>query len=231
MSRQRSALLSTVGLKSVMALTGLALFLFVVVHMLGNLQIFAGQDKLNTYAESLRHLGPLLWAMRAGLLAIAVVHVATALALNARNQAARPVAYVSAKPQVTSYAARTMLMSGLVVLAFVVYHLLHFTFGAVQPAHSGLLDPKGRHDVYSMVVLGFRDAPTALAYVVAQALLCLHLSHGASSAFQSLGVTHPRLAFLKAGFGKAVAAVIFLGNVSIPLACLTGLVHLPDGVR
>ena len=103
--------------------------------------------------------------------------------------------------------------------------------GAIQHAHWALTDAKGRHDVYAMVVLGFRDAPTVLVYVIAQALLCLHLSHGASSAFQSLGVTHPRLAFLKEGFGKAVAVAIFVGNVSIPLACLAGWVPVPGGVR
>jgi len=231
MSRKPNPLLSTLGLKTAMALTGLALFGFVVAHLLGNLQVYAGPERLNAYAASLQALGPILWVLRGGLLVVLVVHVSCAVALTLRNRAARPEAYVGMKPQVTTYAARTMLMSGIVVLVYVAFHLLHFTVGAIQHAHWALTDAKGRHDVYAMVVLGFRDAPTVLVYVLAQALLCLHLSHGASSAFQSLGVTHPRLAFLKEGFGKAVAVAIFAGNVSIPLACLAGWVPVPGGVR
>jgi succinate dehydrogenase / fumarate reductase cytochrome b subunit len=120
--------------------------------------------------------------------------------------------------------------TGLVVAAFVVYHLLHLTLGATNPDHASLRTPDGLHDVYSMVVKGFSLWPVSIAYVVAQALLALHIGHGASSAFQTLGTTHPRLAFLKSGFGPAVAILIFLGNVSIPLSVLAGLVRLPAGV-
>jgi succinate dehydrogenase / fumarate reductase cytochrome b subunit len=227
MPRFKSPLSTSIGSKTVMAITGLLLFGFVVAHMVGNLQVFAGPEKLNAYAKMLKDLGPLLWAMRLGLLGIFLTHVATAFVIHRANTAARPVAYVSAKPQVTTYAARTMFWSGLLVLAFVVYHLAHFTFGWLAPAQFDLRDAAGRHDVYAMVVLGFRVPAIAVSYVVAQAVLAMHLSHGLSSAFQTLGVTHPRLAFLKAGFGKAVAAVIFLGNVSMPLAALFGGLHLP----
>jgi succinate dehydrogenase / fumarate reductase cytochrome b subunit len=207
-----------------MALTGLALLGFVIAHMLGNLQVFAGRDKLNAYAKTLQDLGPLLWVMRGGLLALFVVHVGCAVRVALWNQAARPTPYASVVPQVSSYAGRTMLMSGLIVAAFVVYHLLHFTLGVTNPAHAALVDDKGRHDVYGMVVAGFQQWPIAIAYVVAQLLLFFHLSHGASSAFQTLGVSHPRLAFLKGRFGTVLAAVIFLGNCSIPLSIATGLV-------
>jgi succinate dehydrogenase / fumarate reductase cytochrome b subunit len=223
-----------------MALTGLGLVGFVIAHMLGNLQVFMGREKLNHYAQSLQDLGAVLWAMRIGLLTLFVVHVATAFKLAQANKAARPVAYVSAKPQVTSYAARTMLMSGLIILAFVAYHLAHFTFGWTNPEHFKLHETIApifdvpsmggsraevvRHDVYGMVVAGFQIPLVAGLYVVAQALLCLHISHGASSAFQTLGVTHPAFAWLKTCFGKALAVVIFVGNCSIPLAVLAGWV-------
>ncbi|MFM8979709.1 MAG: succinate dehydrogenase cytochrome b subunit [Planctomycetia bacterium] len=224
---------TTIGAKTLMALTGLALLGFVLVHMLGNLQIFLGRDALNGYAAQLQSLGGLLWVARGGLLAVLVVHVAMAIRLTRANRMARPVAYVSAQPQVTCYAARTMLMSGLIVLAFAAYHLLHFTLGVTHPQHHALttvLGGKTVHDVYSMVVLGFREVPVALGYLVAQALLALHLSHGASSLFQSLGVTHPTLKALQSRAGPALALLIFAGNASIVLACWLGWVKLPEGI-
>jgi succinate dehydrogenase / fumarate reductase cytochrome b subunit len=231
MSQPSHPLLSTVGTKSLMAVTGLALVLFVLGHMLGNLQIYLGPDALNAYAHKLQGLGPLLWVVRAGLLSILVVHVACALRVWSLDRAARPVPYKSARPQVTGVCARSMVLTGLVIAAFVVYHLMHFTLGATNPDHFALKTADGHRDVYAMVVSGFSLWPVSLAYLVAQACLALHLAHGASSAFQSLGVTHPRLAFLKGGFGKAVAALVFLGNASIPLSVLAGIVHLPAGAR
>lgn len=224
MSRKRPPLLSTIGTKTTMAVTGLLLLGFVLVHMLGNLQVYAGREKLNAYAKLLQDAGGVLWVARGGLLAVFVLHVVSAFRVAAMNKAARPVPYVSAVPQVTSTAARTMLLSGLVVAAFVVYHVLHFTLGVVDAGNHGHLDAKGRHDVYGMVVAGFRQWPIALSYVVAQVLLFFHLAHGVSSAFQTLGVTHPRLAFLKGRFGTVVAGVVLVGNVSIPLTILLGLV-------
>jgi succinate dehydrogenase / fumarate reductase cytochrome b subunit len=187
----------------------------------------------------------LLWAARLGLLAIFVIHVVTAIRIANENKAARPVPYATLQPQVTSYAARTMVMSGLIVAAFVAYHLAHFTFGWTNADHFKLqesvmavgsvgdarLGAQGapfhsymRHDVYGMVVAGFNVTWISALYVVAQALLCLHISHGASSALQTLGVTHPALKCLKDKLGPAVAVVIFLGNTSIPAAILLGLV-------
>jgi succinate dehydrogenase / fumarate reductase, cytochrome b subunit len=221
---------STVGAKMVMALTGVGLIGFVVAHMAGNLQVFLGPDALNGYAQGLKDLGALLWVARAGLAALFVAHVVTALRLTLANRAARPVRYLSAEAQVTSYAARTMPMTGLIVLAFVVYHLLHFTLGVTHPDHFALRDAQGRHDVYAMVVLGFREVPVAIAYLVAQALLAMHLTHGASSLFQSLGVTHPALAGVKRMAGPALGLLIFAGNAAIVLGCLLGWVELPAGV-
>ena len=236
---------SSIGAKWLMALTGLALLLFVIAHMLGNLQVFAGRDKLNAYAEGLQHLGPLLWVARIGLLTIFVIHVVTAVRIANANKAARPVPYATLQPQVTSYAARTMLMSGLIVLAFVAYHLAHFTFGWTNPAHfkmqeavmavGSVADARQgaqgapfheymRHDVYEMVVRGFQVWWISALYFVAQALLCIHISHGASSAMQTLGVTHPALKCLKDKLGPAIAGLIFLGNTSIPVAIYLELV-------
>lgn len=223
------ALRASVGAKAVMAVTGLLLLLFVLAHMLGNLQVFLGPDALNGYAQKLQSLGGLLWVARIGLATILVLHVATAARLTRLNRQARPVGYAALSPQVTSYAARTMVLSGFVILAFVAFHLLHFTLGVTHPEHFGHLDAQGRHDVYRMVVLGFQQAPVALLYVAAQALLALHLSHGASSLFQSLGVTHPALRCVKQRAGPALALLIFVGNVSMPLACLLGWVTLPGG--
>lgn len=223
------ALRASVGAKAVMAVTGLLLLLFVLAHMLGNLQVFLGPDALNGYAQKLQSLGGLLWVARIGLATILVLHVATAARLTRLNRQARPVGYAALSPQVTSYAARTMVLSGFVILAFVAFHLLHFTLGVTHPEHFGHHDAQGRHDVYRMVVLGFQQAPVALLYVAAQALLALHISHGASSLFQSLGVTHPALRCVKERAGPALALLIFVGNVSMPLACLLGWVTLPGG--
>ncbi len=232
MSRFTNALTSSVGKKQLMALSGLALVGFVIAHMLGNLQVFAGQDQLNTYAKKLQDLGPLLWLMRLGLLTIFVVHVWTGIVVATQNSAARGGSrYVKYEPQVTSLAARTMIWTGLVVLAFIVYHLLHFTFGAVQGENHGHLDAAGRHDVYRMVVQGFLSWPVTISYVVAQAILAMHLWHGTSSAFQTLGVTHPRLLWLKRCLGPWVAVIVFVGNTAIPVAILAGVVALPPGVR
>ena len=203
MNRFRKTFTSSVGTKWVMALTGFGLLGFVCAHLAGNLLVFKGPDAINAYAKGLKDLGPGLWVLRLGLLGMFAVHVASAARLVALNNRARPVAYANTAPQETTYAARTMWMSGLIVLAFVLFHLAHLTLGLTHADHYALHDAEGRHDVYSMVVLGFQQWPVVAAYVVAQLLLGLHISHGASSAFHTLGVTHPSLAFLKSGFGRS----------------------------
>jgi succinate dehydrogenase / fumarate reductase cytochrome b subunit len=228
---------ASIGKKWLMAISGFGLLGFVIAHMLGNLQVFLGRQKLNDYAESIQHMGLLLWIARAGLLVLLVIHVATAFKLSSENRAARPVGYLGMKPQVTTYAARTMWMTGLIVLAFIAYHLAHFTFGltdAAAYAHhetiyvtsgpSEALGSHQRHDVYAMVVGGFQNVVVVALYVIAQALLALHISHGASSALQTVGVTHPAMEVVKGSLGKLLAVAIFVGNCSIPLAILFGLV-------
>jgi succinate dehydrogenase / fumarate reductase cytochrome b subunit len=210
---------TSIGAKGVMAATGIVLLLFVIGHMAGNLQVFAGRDKLNSYAAFLKGLGPALWAIRLFLLACLVAHVRAAVLVVRRSREARPIQYAVRRDQVTGYAARTMLMSGLLVLAFLVYHLLHFTFGVYDPAgaHSS-------HDVYGMVIAGFRHVPTTVAYIVAQVLLCLHIQHGASSLVQTLGLRTARCARCADLIGPALAALILIGNLSIPLAIVSGMI-------
>ena len=222
---------SSLGKKYVMALTGLALFAFVVGHLLGNLQVFGKPELINSYAHFLKSKPGLLWGARLGLLATVALHVAAAITLSAANKAARPVAYAGGSAYGSDWRSRYMLVSGLVILAFVVYHLLHYT--AQLPALNGGLDVRSLtarladgtqvQDVYAMMVHGFQKGWVSLFYLIAQALLFVHLGHGLSSMFQSLGLRNhvwwPRISW----FARVASFVIFLGYASIPVAVLAGL--------
>lgn len=224
---------SSVGAKHIMAVTGLILAGFVLGHMLGNLQIFLGQDAINSYALALKENLPLLWGVRLVLLVSFVVHIAAAVWLTALNKAARPVKYRVFRPSRSPFYARVMPWTGIILFAFVIYHLLHFTLGAVLPnafAAEEVIDPvKGatRHDVYTMMVLGFQNVAVSVSYIVAMAFLCMHLAHGVTSFFQSLGLNHPKYNGIIRASGPVYALVIFLGNVSMPIAVLAGAVKLP----
>jgi succinate dehydrogenase / fumarate reductase cytochrome b subunit len=215
---------SSVGRKYVMGVTGLMLFGFVVVHMAGNLQVFLGPDPINAYAQALKSMPLVLWGARAGLLLIVGLHISAALGLARDNQRARPMKYKSGEPPVaSSYAARTIVISGLVLLAFILFHLSHFTIGLVDPDYLRLRDFYGRHDVYQMVIAGFSNPVVSIFYIVSMGLLCLHLSHGVASSFQSLGLRNQKTIN---GFKSAawiIAALVFLGNCSIPVAILAGI--------
>jgi succinate dehydrogenase / fumarate reductase, cytochrome b subunit len=218
---------SSIGAKHVMALTGLAMVLFALAHMLGHLGMFSGQDAYNGYAHFLQGLGGLKWLARGGLLAVFIIHVASALRLTALNRAARPVAYAAYRPVRTTLAARTMALSGLIILAFVIYHLLHFTFGQIQPDYFHKLDLAGRYDAYSMFVRGFQNVGIYASYLVAIALLSLHLGHGASSWLQTLGLRHPKYSAKLDKLGPAISIILFLGYMAPPTAVLLGLIKLP----
>lgn len=220
---------SSLGKKYIMALTGLGLFLFVVGHLLGNLQIFLGQDAINAYGHFLQTTPELIWPARLGLLAFVGFHIWAAVTLTARNRAARGlVNYSNAyTPTVASYASRTMMMSGLIIAAFVVYHILHFTVQARAVNLTGndfvaLTDAKGRHDVYAMMIAGFRQPLVSGFYIVAMGLLCLHLSHGVGASFQSMGLKNKAWGAGIDRFGRVAAWAIFLGYISIPVAVLLG---------
>ena len=208
----------------IVAVTGVILILFVIGHLLGNLQIFLPPEWINAYSQHLRDLGPLLWLIRAFLLATVLLHIYFTILLAIENKRARPEAYRDRNYVKASWASRHMVVSGLVVLAFIVYHLLHFTFRATD-ARFDLLkhDAMGRHDVYSMMVYGFQNRLVSGFYIFAMFLLFLHLSHGSSSFFQSLGLNNQKLAPRLALAGRIFAWVIFAGYISIPLSILFGL--------
>lgn len=208
-----------------MALSGLMLFGFVVGHLLGNLQIFLGPDALNAYALKLRHLGPLLWAVRALLLAALVVHVETSVRLTIQNRRARPVPYATYCPAETTPAALTMMISGVLLASFVIYHLLHFTFRVAHPELARAVDASGHADVYRMIVQSFRSWPISLAYLVGVVSVCLHLGHGIGSSAQTLGLNTPQTIGWTTWAGWLIAWAIFLGYASIPVAVLSGAVR------
>ena len=209
---------STLGKKYTMAVTGIILFLFVVFHMLGNLQIFLGRDQLNGYSRLLRVEPLLLWAARLVLLACVTVHIVAAIQLTLRNWAARPVGYARQRYIATDYAARTMVWSGPIIAAFVVYHLLDLTVGSVNPSFVSA-------DVFHNVVASFSVWYVAAFYMFAQAALGFHLYHGLFSLFQTVGASHPAYDRWRHPFATAVAVVIVVGNCSIPAAVLAGLVR------
>jgi len=212
-----------------MALTGLVLVGFVIAHLLGNLQIFLGPEALNRYGNFLQTTPELLWPARISLLVMVVLHIVAAIALTRENRAARPIPYAHFEVVAASYASRTMFMSGLIILIFIIYHLLHFTVQMPQINLTGqdfrtLEDVKQRHDVYGMMVTGFRNPFVSGFYVLGIALLCLHLSHGISSMFQSLGLSNRAYGQFLDTLAIAAAIVIFVGYVSIPAAVLIGVV-------
>lgn len=223
----KTLLSSSVGKKFVMAVTGLALFMFAFGHMVGNLQVFLGFESINRYGAFLQGLGELLWVVRLGLLAMVALHIWTAISLSLANKAARPVSYEKQELVAASYASRTMLWSGLIVAAFIIYHLLHYTacvksLNLTGRDFSTLEDVKGRHDIFAMVLLGFRQPVVAGFYVIAVFLLCLHLSHGVSALFQSLGVKTPAYSCAIDCGAKLVSWIIFAGYAAVPVAVQLG---------
>jgi succinate dehydrogenase / fumarate reductase cytochrome b subunit len=214
---------SSLGKKYVMAITGCVLFLFVIGHLLGNLQVFGPPELINTYAHFLKSKPSLVWGARLGLLACVTLHIAAAVTLAALNKEARPQGYAGGSAYGSSAQSRYMLASGLVILAFVVYHLAHFT--ALLPSINGqgdfrklttILHGEPVADVYAMMILGFQVWWVALFYLVAQGLLFMHLGHGLAAMFQSLGfrnhVWWPRAQ----AFAKVASVAIFVGYALIP---------------
>lgn len=218
-----SYLSSSIGRKWIVALTGLGLFGFVVGHLLGNLQVFIGPEPLNRYAYFLQNLGELLWVIRLGLLAMLVAHVVFTIKLRLENRAARGTPYAVTTRRAATFPARMMMLSGLMVLCFIVFHLLHFTAQTIDPSFLALHDEKGRHDVYRMMILGFQSKAASAFYIVAVGLLAMHLNHGIGSLFQTLGLNSAKVRPLWEKGGVAFSWLIFLGYASIPVAVLTGV--------
>ncbi len=217
---------SSVGKKVIMAVTGLVLVLFVIVHLLGNTSIFAGAEGINTYAVALRELGPVVWIFRLVMLFFFLVHIYLGVKLTIENKQARSVGYAQKKNIRTSYAAQTMIYTGVILLVFVIYHLLHFTLHVTNPEISHFTDAAGRHDVYAMVVLSFQKFFISLIYVLSMVFLLLHLSHGIGSMFQSSGINSRNSIPVMQSVGKWVAVVLFVGYIAIPISILVGIVKL-----
>jgi len=205
-----------------MAVTGLVLLGFVVGHMLGNLQIFIGQDQLNAYAAALQGTPALLWTARLGLLIVVGLHIWAAVVLTIDNRRARPEGYRKPGTIQATYASRTMRWSGIIVFAFIVYHILHFTAQVTDTSYRELVDEAGRHDVYGMVIAGFSNIWVSGFYIVSMLLLAMHLSHGISSMLQTVGLRNSGTRQMIGSISWLFAAIIFVGNISIPLAVLFG---------
>lgn len=225
-----SLLSSSIGKKFLMAVTGLVMFLFVTGHLLGNLQIFLAPEHINAYGHFLESVGELLWVVRFVLLACVLIHIWVAIQLTKENMVARPVAYAVDFTNRATLASRVMARTGIVVLAFLVYHLLDFTFRVQHPEWS---EPTFRlangvmvRDVYNMVVHGFSRAGVSLFYILAVGLLSYHLAHGIGSMVQTLGLRNEKWSRGLERFGVAYCWLYFLLNAAIPLSVLGGLVKL-----
>jgi succinate dehydrogenase / fumarate reductase cytochrome b subunit len=210
---------STNGKKVVMAVTGAVMFLFIIGHVAGNLQIFEGPAKLNAYGHFLHSIGELLWPVRIVLLLCVGLHITATVQLALRNKAARPVGYSRKEAINSSYASRTMYWSGPIVLAFIIFHLLQFTAGYIHPGSQFI-----EGDVYHNVVAGFQVWWVSVWYILAVSLLGLHLRHGIWSMFQSIGYSHPRHTPLLKKAAFVIALLITLGYISIPIGVLVGFV-------
>lgn len=202
---------STIGMKVAMAVSGVILAGFTLVHMLGNLQVFLGADALNNYSRAMQSNLPVLWGVRLLLLGSILLHMYSAVILTLRSSAARPVRYKAWRPLASTYASRTMTYGGLIIVLFLVYHLMHFTVGNVHPSFRAGFP-------YQNVLVGFNSLPVVLVYVLANLALGVHLYHGLYSLTRSLGLSNARYSRLARGVATAFAVVVASGNVFIPIA-------------
>jgi succinate dehydrogenase / fumarate reductase cytochrome b subunit len=214
--RLLNLLRSSIGLKIIVAVTGAILSLFVLGHMLGNLQAFQGAEAIDAYARLLRREPALLWVVRLVLLAAVALHIWAYLVLTRQNQVARAGRYRITSYKESSYASRSMRLTGPLLLAFIVYHILHMTSGTVHPDfHEG--------SVYHNLVVGLQQVPVAVFYLLALAALAFHLWHGVWSLFQTLGTSQARYASFGRRFASAFTFVVVLGFAAVPVAILAGL--------
>jgi succinate dehydrogenase / fumarate reductase cytochrome b subunit len=220
---------SSLGQKYLMAISGLALVGFVCGHLVGNLQFFLPPEAINRYGHFLQSNLELLWPVRLTMLALVGLHLFSAVRLSAANRAARPDGYSGPVTAYgSSFASRTMLVSGLIIASFIVFHLLHYTVkveglnGTAIEFHRLKEANTGYHDIYAMMVAGFSVWYVSLFYIVGVTLLCLHLSHGVGAMLQSLGLRNPVYAPLVARGAKVLAAGLLLGYLSMPVAVLLG---------
>lgn len=213
---------SSIGKKILIALTGIVLVGFVLGHMIGNLLIFAGRDAINEYGHFLHTVGHGMgvWVARVVVFGSIILHVILTVQITKQNRASREQRYGVTHKDASSAASRTMILSGLTLLAFFIYHILHFTARAFNDydTYKTLLHGEQVHDVYKMVIAGFSWAPASIFYIIAMVLLCTHLSHGVGSMFQTLGVSNSKTRPVFQAIAGAFAALILVGNCSIPIA-------------
>jgi succinate dehydrogenase / fumarate reductase cytochrome b subunit len=207
-----------IGKKAVMGLTGAILFGFVLTHMAGNLQFFLGRAKLDGYGAQLKAMPALLWGVRGLLLLSVILHVTAAVQLTALSRAARPERYQRPGKRASTWANRTMFVGGLILFAFIVFHLMHFTIGNVHPSFV-------EGAVYDNVIAGLKVVPVTVFYLVAMVCLCLHLFHGVWSLTQTLGFNHPKYTPHIKTAAKLFAVVVAVGFAALPIAVLAGVGH------
>jgi succinate dehydrogenase / fumarate reductase cytochrome b subunit len=217
MTRVRTFYNTSIGKKVVMAITGLILFGYVAIHMLGNLQIFMGSDQINAYAKTLKGNLAFLWVARLVLLTAGIWHIVAAIQLTRQSQRGRPEGYYYKDVVHADYASRTMRWSGPILAVFVIFHLLHFTTGTVHPDFDV-------HDVYRNVIIGFRMWPVSLFYIVAMGALGFHLWHGGWSMFQTMGLINPKSDRMIRRLAAIATLVIVIGFIAVPVAVLAGLI-------
>jgi succinate dehydrogenase / fumarate reductase cytochrome b subunit len=212
----------SIGRKVVMAITGLLMVLFVIGHMLGNLTIFAGPNGINSYAQHLHELAPVVWGTRVVMGAAVLLHLFLSIQITLENSAAKPDRYAVQNSLRATFASKNMIWTGALIGAFILYHLLHFTF-RVTPNLALGFDLMNRFDVYRMVVVAFGSAFTSLVYVVAMVSLFLHLSHGVQSMFQTLGLANAFLLPRWGAVAKVLSVIFLVGFGSIPAVILVGI--------
>jgi len=221
---------TAVGKKYVMAISGIAMMVFVLFHMIGNLKMYMGETALNHYAEFLKELlyplapkGVVLWILRGGLITMLLLHLHAAWSLTRLNRFARAVKYQGPRDyQVAKFASRTMRWTGIIVLSYLIWHILDLTLGVVNTTGTNGEFVKG--EVYQNVLNSLNRPVVAAFYVIANVLLGIHLFHGAWSIFQSLGWNNPRFNTWRRGFATAFATIVVVGNVSFPIAVIAGIV-------
>ena len=209
-----------------MGLTGLVLLCFVAGHMLGNLQIFSGPSELNAYGQLLHSIPELLWVVRVMLISCVIIHISAGLGLWVHNKRARPIGYATRTTVGSTWASRSMALSGIIVLVFLTLHILHFTVCTIDPNYLGYKDDEGRHDIFRMLVEAFSNPWFAWFYVIGVGLLCLHLSHGISSLFRSLGWVNTPYRPWQIALAYGCSVLLFVGFSAVPLSIQFGFVTL-----
>lgn len=221
---------STIFNKVIMAITGIIWVGYVIVHMLGNLQFFIGREMINNYAEFLHSIPELLWIARIVLIVSLILHIYTSLKLKFLNNSAKPIGYAKKSYKKSTIYSRTMIYTGLMILFFVIYHVLHFTMHVTDPSYSTMIEQYGpnnyfeRHDVYNMVIAGFKEPLISIVYIVAVVFLGFHLSHAIQSMFQTLGINGPKITPKLVTLAKVIGFIVMIGFAAVPLSVLTGIV-------